>query len=61
MDVPAALVAEVLILRADVAAATPGVTELGEKAQLAPGGKVNGAQVSVTVLLKPFTPATVTV
>jgi len=58
LEVPTGVAAEVLILRAEVTAAAPGVTELGTKAQLAPVGKLTAAQVSATALLKPFTGVT---
>lgn len=59
VEVPVGVPAEVVILSAEVAAATPGVTELGTKAQLAPAGKL--PQVSATALLNPCTAATETV
>jgi hypothetical protein len=61
VEVAAGVVLAVLILRADVAGDAPGVTELGEKAQLAPAGKLTAAQVKVTALLKPLVAVTVTV
>ena len=61
LEVPTGVAAEVLILRAEVTAAAPGVTELGTKAQLAPVGRVTEPQVSATALLKPFTAVTETV
>jgi len=61
LEVPAGVAAEVLILRAEVTPAAPGVTELGTNAQPAPVGKLTAAHVSATVLLKPFTAVTETV
>ena len=58
VEVPTGVTAEVVMVRADVAAAAPGVTGLGTKAQLAPAGKLTAAQVSATALLKPFSAVT---
>jgi hypothetical protein len=55
---PTGVAVEVVMVRADVTAAAPGVTELGAKAQLAPVGRLTAAHVSVTALLKPFTGVT---
>jgi hypothetical protein len=61
VEVPTGVAAAVLMVRVDVAAATPGVTEFGTKTQVAPVGIATEPQVSATALLKPFTAATVTV
>ena len=60
-EVPTGVAAEVVMVRADVAAEAPGVTVFGTKTQVAPVGRVTESQVSTTALLKPFTAATVTV
>jgi hypothetical protein len=59
--VPTGVTAEVVMVRSEVAALAPGVTELGTNVQLAPVGKVRASQVSVTALLNPFNALTVTV
>ena len=61
MEVPAGVLAAVLIVRVEVAAVAPGVTGVGAKAQVAPMGRVKESQPSVTALLKPLRAATETV
>ena len=61
LEVPTGVAAEVVMVRADVAAIAPGVTELGTKAQLAPAGRLALSHVSATALLKPLIAVAVTV
>jgi len=60
-EVPTGVAADVVMVRVDVAADAPAVTEFGAKMQLAPVGRVTESQVSATALLKPFTAVTVMV
>jgi hypothetical protein len=57
LEVPAGVVARVVIVRVEVTEAVPGVTDGGTKAQIAPAGRPSG-HVSATGLLKPFSPLT---